>query len=805
MARVAAPAAPVADPAVPSKVNLAEDASDQTAPVEPPRSGPELGLKLAPDTPELAIGMKQQQQQQQRAEKDDDGSPKSPLHRTPPRLVRKRKAAQLAKERVAGQLASESAAEKKHHGGSANKKTSLALKAPFVDNTNTRNNNNNNESPKSGTNNSSSSTFLIDGSQQQQGNQENPRQQQQQRGGGDGAKAVRRLDVQDPGSETETDHEDFDGTTRRRPQIRQQRSARAPRQPQPRGGSSEPAAEAVDHQENEDDDDDDFSTADSDNDWEYEGARLSAKLLATYQLLRRKKSPKSELSKNWVALLTAVERELIGNSLRFRHLKAMGAKPQKVEAGGDGMEKYGNHVGAGGATSEYGGCGAYGPGGYEGSMGGSPHKQGRRSDASDASNKVKRDQGQGYQGMTEEAGGGCAACEHPFLVKKVAGICCHHCQRGKELVRCSRSGCRLHYCTECLKRCYPGLTIEECRDKCPRCMGICNCKYALRMDKRCNKVPRHVGQPPWYDDETRQRHGEYNRVKVEEGLAMVSLPEERKALAEKFPGSLSNFWEDGGARAKAAAQTCGGICKVTRQELTLEVFQDKWGKGSPFVVEGVVGRMGWTPHLMKRAATEKRKGEYQCNVVNSLQDGSKVVIFVSIEAFFNGFVGDNYFEGNPIYSLKSWPTPVEWQTKLKRLLMDFRDCLPVKEYLSEGALNLLSLELPEAHIGYRRVETPRVTTTEDFCFLCVHSSHRWSREDREVAAVWTIWDRDQNGGGPHTVEQREKDLVIIPAGCTWSRTNLGSCIIIAQRFHSPESFRFFGLEDKVKVLENLNF
>ena len=602
-----------------------------------------------------------------------------------------------------------------------------------------------------------------------------------------------------------------------------------------------------------------------DDDQEYAGHRLVKKLSAMAQSLRRKKSPKAEVTKNWVALLTAVEREVVVNSVTMRHLERLrnpediaqrnlqetnrkmaavlkkkarkrpvSVKPRPILQPGAPMLIPAAQQGHAAAVA------AQAP----------PALDANVADA-------------------EGADFGSEGLSNSLLVKKVAGICCHHCQRGKELARCSRQGCRLHYCTECIKRCYPGMTVEECMDKCPRCRGICNCKYALRMDKRCNKVPKTVGRPPAYSREQREAHQALMRRTLEGcGLGEVLGREldEIRAEGERLgqPGLSASDLEvrqDAGLRtqctecssticctlrtSKASSynlcpKCCGEqraraggadpCCPVSNEIMGLQrlgyfggeavqgccdsfggpekegrepeacgpaavhvvedasaldegFFAREWASGSPFRVGGVRGQMLWTPHLMKRAATEKKKGEYTTDVIDcSLGD----VIEVSIEAFFNGYTGETYFEGNPMYCLKSWPSEKEWNGKLKRLYMDFQDMLPCKSRAHpQGGLNLLGM-LPEslrpevgprAYIGYGRTKEEPVqggilqedgdSTWKlnlqplDNVFVNVHVSksdagfpgslwHVFSREDTEKLAGFLVRNAHRFSGGRGT-------------------------------------------------------
>ena len=675
-------------------------------------------------------------------------------------------------------------------------------------------------------------------------------------------------------------------------------------------------------------------------DVEYEGPRLTQKLSATFQSLRKKKSPKRELCKNWVALLTAVEKEVVGNSLRFRNLQKL-KRQETCQALAETNRKMIAQIK-------------------------DTKKKRKKASAQAWALKVCKKSPESLAEPTghflapgDPAGENDNAASSSLLVKKVAGICCHHCQRGKELARCSRQGCRLHYCTECIKRCYPGMTIEECRDKCPRCRGICNCKYALRMDKRCNKVPSHVGQPLNHDQETRERNlayvwgvlreagigkvlaGELGELKVEEerhgsslGLGDLKIledngykvqcskcsstvvctlktcepcgydlcpscckeqrAEQAKALGvpanqadlccpqnhrlelkrlgyfesraferclEKCGGPAGLLSEGPCTSDKTSdnGKTCGEVCYIQdSSSMDIAAFRESWREGCPFVVEGIKGQMLWTPHLMKRAATEKRKGEYTTDVIDcALGD----VIEVSIEAFFNGYTGETYFEGNPMYCLKSWPSQEEWNGKLKRLYMDFQDMLPVKDYTHQvGDFNLVRLVPealrpdvgPKAYIGYGRTkEEPSEggmlqedgdstwklnLQPVDNVFVNVHVSkdipgsiwHIFRREDTEKVAGFLIRNTERFAGGraalktegasevmsqkfylsskalallkeetgvePWTVEQKVNEALMIPSGCAYQVRNLCSCIRVGQSFFSPESVAYIARE-----------
>ncbi|KAM0896690.1 hypothetical protein ACQ4PT_023018 [Festuca glaucescens] len=60
--------------------------------------------------------------------------------------------------------------------------------------------------------------------------------------------------------------------------------------------------------------------------------------------------------------------------------------------------------------------------------------------------------------------------------RKKAGWSCHQCHTAKrQMVECER--CREEiYCTFCVKKRYPKLSVAEVRAECPCCRGICSCK-----------------------------------------------------------------------------------------------------------------------------------------------------------------------------------------------------------------------------------------------------------------------------------------------------------------------------------------
>ncbi|ERN17369.1 hypothetical protein AMTRI_Chr02g215900 [Amborella trichopoda] len=61
---------------------------------------------------------------------------------------------------------------------------------------------------------------------------------------------------------------------------------------------------------------------------------------------------------------------------------------------------------------------------------------------------------------------------------------CHQCQRNDKgrVVRCTKCD-RKRYCIPCITRWYPLLSEESIAEECPVCVGNCNCKACLRLDK----------------------------------------------------------------------------------------------------------------------------------------------------------------------------------------------------------------------------------------------------------------------------------------------------------------------------------
>jgi lysine-specific demethylase 3 len=778
--------------------NENENESDQTAPITIPGGGSTganggsdtSAQKLAPNTPDVS----------------PDGGPVVSLMRR----TGKRKAAQIAKERVAGQMASELKPITSLHKRSSKDTTSPS------------------GSPR--TNNSSCSSLT-------------PLKKEEASSFGGGGYLRTKLDEATTTTTTQSHHTPVEKKPRfSKTTVSGKGVARRLETSQLGGGSSWREHQQMAMNNNDEETETETEAEDQEDHHhfsspEFEGSLLTAKLSRTYKALDKKDKKKSKAElKNWIALLTAVERELYGNSVKnksFNNSGVVASPPKSTTKKGGKTAGGGQHSGSKAEqmrqkqqnAGSNGGCG----GGCN-CKGGS--KAGHRAVAIKKDNgggvKLKAKQQQENGGGEGEGGEGekdydwNTGTSHKFLVKKVAGICCHHCQRGKELVRCSRGGCRLHYCTECLKRCYPGLTIEQCREQCPRCMGICNCKYALRMDKRCNRVPIDVGALPYYSKQTRAGHHNYmwnTLVASQKSLSKIledefyelrvesemqgrevtmqrlpilqdagyrvlcskcnttignvlrtcnscgydlcpqcctemrgvetkseagDIPEQAKQslccpsktdkeggstcgkklelmrlnyLLEEcmgaFKSSLLPAAHKGASRSQqetteaattkvspAGSETApkgGSVCIANADYLNskegLEYFQENWKKGCPFVVPNIRGRILWTPHLMKRAATEKRKGEYTTDVIDC---SSHQVIEVSIEAFFNGYTGETQFEGNPMYKLKDWPTEEAFKDKLKRLFFDFVDMIPLKEYThpSAGPLNLAA-KIPE--------------------------------------------------------------------------------------------------------------
>ncbi|KAI3924175.1 hypothetical protein MKX01_029710 [Papaver californicum] len=66
---------------------------------------------------------------------------------------------------------------------------------------------------------------------------------------------------------------------------------------------------------------------------------------------------------------------------------------------------------------------------------------------------------------------------------KVSNMC-HQCQRNDrpgEVIRCKICPNK-RFCQPCLKKWYPGVSVESFAEACPFCTGICNCKGCLRLD-----------------------------------------------------------------------------------------------------------------------------------------------------------------------------------------------------------------------------------------------------------------------------------------------------------------------------------
>ncbi|XP_072997167.1 E3 ubiquitin-protein ligase JMJ24 isoform X2 [Typha latifolia] len=61
------------------------------------------------------------------------------------------------------------------------------------------------------------------------------------------------------------------------------------------------------------------------------------------------------------------------------------------------------------------------------------------------------------------------------------GLICHQCQRSGRVtwcISCDRRG----YCGSCISRWYAEIPVDEVRQVCPACRGICNCRVCLRGD-----------------------------------------------------------------------------------------------------------------------------------------------------------------------------------------------------------------------------------------------------------------------------------------------------------------------------------
>uniref|UniRef100_A0ACD5Y2E2 Uncharacterized protein n=1 Tax=Avena sativa TaxID=4498 RepID=A0ACD5Y2E2_AVESA len=78
---------------------------------------------------------------------------------------------------------------------------------------------------------------------------------------------------------------------------------------------------------------------------------------------------------------------------------------------------------------------------------------------------------------TASSSGGAAA-------RKKVGTSCHQCKTAKgQMVKCGRCGAKI-YCTSCVEKRYPKLSVAEVRAQCPCCRGICTCQHCIAKVKQ---------------------------------------------------------------------------------------------------------------------------------------------------------------------------------------------------------------------------------------------------------------------------------------------------------------------------------
>ncbi|XP_074589340.1 E3 ubiquitin-protein ligase JMJ24 [Curcuma longa] len=80
---------------------------------------------------------------------------------------------------------------------------------------------------------------------------------------------------------------------------------------------------------------------------------------------------------------------------------------------------------------------------------------------------------------------------------EVEGLTCHHCQRNDlaSVVWCISCDSR-GYCSNCISRWYADIPVEDIRQVCPACRGICNCRICLQAD---NLVKAKIHEMPAID------------------------------------------------------------------------------------------------------------------------------------------------------------------------------------------------------------------------------------------------------------------------------------------------------------------
>ncbi|KIK50827.1 hypothetical protein GYMLUDRAFT_182204 [Collybiopsis luxurians FD-317 M1] len=125
------------------------------------------------------------------------------------------------------------------------------------------------------------------------------------------------------------------------------------------------------------------------------------------------------------------------------------------------------------------------------------------------------------------------------------------------------------------------------------------------------------------------------------------------------------------------------------EALTLSVFQEIWGSGSPLLVTDVGRRFKfqWNPEYFI-----ENYGDKECFIVDPQTDYSKKVTVRDFFTEFGNYAGrGTTFGGNSkkAWKLKDWPPSAAFQEEFPELFEDFSNAVPMPSYVrKDGVLNI---------------------------------------------------------------------------------------------------------------------
>ncbi|KAI9243758.1 hypothetical protein BY458DRAFT_537303 [Sporodiniella umbellata] len=281
-----------------------------------------------------------------------------------------------------------------------------------------------------------------------------------------------------------------------------------------------------------------------------------------------------------------------------------------------------------------------------------------------------------------------------------------------------------------------------------------------------------------------------------------------------------------------------GYAIISYEDLSLERFQEEWGKSRPVVITNSLtkSKLDWTPQYFA-----KKYGKEKIDIIDCADyEVHQTTVKEYFKAFSTPVKRKAYAKKlgtSEVLKVKDWPPTENIASKFPDLYKDFMNTVPAPEYTSSGGYynlaNRLPIELlppdlgPKVFISYKTGKTNLHCDMADAVNIMHHAS---SSKSEPVAAIWHIfpadkaatlsaWLRKQHKKfldwwhpihsqslfmddgelklllketkiRPWVIHQSPGDAVFIPAGCPHQVRNCQDAIKCAVDFLSPENLKW---------------